>query len=120
MALSIPGLTMFISDLRACSNEEEEHEVVELEKQEIRKILSSKEVIKSPIKKACIWKLVYIKLLGHDVTFCIEKATELIPSENLSEKYTGYIATSLLIGEKHKGIYEEIIPYVKNDLYSSN
>jgi AP-2 complex subunit alpha len=120
MALSISGLSLFISDIRACANEEEELEVVELQKQEIRKILSSKDDIKSSVKKACIWKLVYIKLLGHDVTFCIEKAPELIASENLSEKYTGYIATSLLIGEKHVGIYEEITPLVSNDLYSSN
>jgi AP-2 complex subunit alpha len=94
MSLSIRGLNIFISDLRNCPNKEAEVKRVEIEKQKIRQKFAGKSTINGYDRKKYIWKLIYIKLLGHEVDFGYKEAAMLINSQKHSEKYTGYVATS--------------------------
>lgn len=120
MSLKITGLTNFISEVRTCTTVEEEMQVVEYEKQKIREQFSKSSKMNNYGRMKCLWKMVYMKLLGHNADFCIDKATELISSTKLGEKYTGYIVTSILVGQSLNGLYEDIVPIVKNDIYSDN
>ena len=95
MSLSIRGLNIFISDIRNCQNKEAEQKRVETEKQKIRQKFAGKTALSSYDRKKYIWKLIYIKLLGYEVDFGYKEAAMLITSFKHSEKYTGYIATSL-------------------------
>jgi AP-2 complex subunit alpha len=48
-----------------------------------------------------VWKLLYIHILGYEVDFGFQEASGLINSAKYDEKYTGYIATSLIIPESN-------------------
>lgn len=93
--LSIRGLNIFISDIRNCPNKEAEVKRIEIEKQKIRTKFADKSNISGYDRKKYIWKLVYIKLLGHEIDFGYREAAMLVGSTKYSEKYTGYVAVSL-------------------------
>jgi len=71
-------------------------------------------------KKKYIWKLLYMYILGYEIDFGLMDAAFLINCGKFSEKYTGYIATSILVNEENQEIYETIKSSVKADLNSSN
>ena len=114
MSLSITGLTNFICEIRTCSTFEEEQEVVELEKQKIREEFAKDKEgkMKGYTKMKSLWKMVYINLLGHSTSFSHQRTIDLIQSEKLSEKYTGYVALSVLVSETEVGILEEAVPAI--------
>lgn len=70
-------------------------------------------------RKKCVWKLVYISMLGYDVSFGQIEALNLISSTKYSEKAAGYIATGLLLVDDSK-ILGLAINLVRIDLYSLN
>lgn len=117
---NIQSLKVFIADTRACANKEEEVKLVENAKQEIRKKFSDNSKVSGAEKKAFIWKLVYVKLMGYDVDFCLDKVVDLLGSKDGSEKYTGYIALSLLVPEDNEVIYESCVGIVRADLCSTD
>ena len=120
MALSIRGLNIFISDIRNCPNKEAETKRVEEEKQKIRQNFAGKKNLTGYDRKKYIWKLVYIKILNYDVDFGFKEAAMLITSNKHSEKYTGYVATSLLVPESEDEIYKGLFSTVKQDLLGNN
>lgn len=117
---NIQSLKVFIADTRACNNKEEELKLVETTKQEIRKKFNDNAKVTGNDKKAFIWRLVYIKLMGYEVDFCLDKVVDLVGSNNNSEKYTGYIALSLLVSEDNEGVYDTCVGIVRADLMSEN
>ena len=117
---NIQNLKVFIADTRACTNKEEETKLVETTKQEIRKRFSETSKISGADKKASIWKLVYVKLLGYEVDFSFDKIIDLLGSKDNSEKYTGYVSLSLLVPEDNEAIYETCVGIVRADLSSEN
>jgi len=121
MAISnIQSLKVFIADTRSCTNKEEELKLVETTKQEILKKFNEKTKVSGTDKKDYIWKLVYIKLMGYEVDFCLDKILDLLGSNNCAEKYTGYIALSLLVPEENEGMYDSCVNIVRADLHSDN
>lgn len=77
---NIQSLKIFISDTRACSSKEDELKLIETTKQEIRKKFNDNAKVSGSDKKAYVWKLVYIKLMGFEVDFCLDKVVDLLGS----------------------------------------
>lgn len=67
-----------------------------------------------------MWKLLYIHILGYEVDFGFQEASGLINSSKYDEKYTGYIATSLIIPESNDEVWKTIIYSVESDIRSRN
>eukprot|EP00879_Flechtneria_rotunda_P008959 GHRR01009380.1.p1 GENE.GHRR01009380.1~~GHRR01009380.1.p1 ORF type:complete len:1159 (+),score=411.60 GHRR01009380.1:174-3479(+) len=117
---TIRGLQVFISDIRACQNKEQETRRVDKELAKIRgKFGDEKKTLTAYDRKKYIWKLLYIYMLGYDVEFGHKQACDLIPAQKYSEKQVGYMACSLLINEKDEFL-RLAINGIHNDLISRN
>jgi len=114
------GLTMFISDIRSCSNKEAEEKRVLKELSRIRTKLSApkKPTLGFDMKKYT-WKLLYIHMLGYEVDFGHAESVSLISSSKHQDKYTGYVAASILLGEKSPEL-QLIVSAVRMDLLSGD
>jgi len=119
MAGNIKGLTLFIKRIRNTTNNDEEEQCVEKELAKIRKYFVDKG-ISSYNRKKCVWKLIYISVLGYDVNFGHAEALHLITSMKYTEKLSGYMAMSLLFTESLLETYAYIINSIKFDLENGN
>lgn len=90
------GLNEFISDIRACKDKESEEKRVDVELANIRKKFTTDKGLSAYHRKKYVWKLLYIHILGYEVDFGFEEAAGLINSSKYDEKYTGYVAASIL------------------------
>ncbi|GAO46139.1 hypothetical protein G7K_0378-t1 [Saitoella complicata NRRL Y-17804] len=111
---SMRGLVVFISDLRNAR-------VRELEEKRINKELAN---IRSKFKEAkldgyqrkkYVCKLLYIYILGWDVSFGHLEAVTLVSSSKYSEKQIGYLAVTLMLHENHE-LLHLVINSIKKDL----
>ena len=115
----IKGLQIFINDIRECTTREAESKRVESELDKIRKKLNSTSALTGYEKKKCIWKLLYIYILGYKIDFGHNYACDLITSIKYSEKMAGYIAMSILFRESNTEI-DIMINSIRNDLLNRN
>lgn len=115
----IKGLQILIGDIRNCTTKEDENKRVEFELDKIKKRFSSNKVLTGYDKKKCVWKLIYIYILGYEVNFGHNYAADLITSIKFSEKVTGYIAMSILFKESNTEV-NVMINSIKNDLLNQN
>lgn len=60
--------------------------------------------------------MLYIYILGYEIDFGHFQAANLINSSKFSEKYTGYIATGILVSENNVEIYRAIAQSIKQDI----
>ena len=120
MTSNMRGLNTFITDIRHCQNKEQEQKRVEKELAKIRQKFAQNKALSGYHRKKYVWKLLYIHILGYEVDFGQNEATLLINSSKFSEKYTGYVATSIFVNETNDQIYKTIASSVKNDLLSSS
>ena len=120
MSSSIRGLNTFITDIRHCSNKEAESNRVHKELSKIRSKFYSPKGLSGYHRKKYVWKLLYIYILGYEVDFGQKEAALLINSPKFSEKYTGYVASSVLLSEKSTELFETMAASVRNDLHSVN
>ena len=98
MAGNIKGLYLFTKRVKNCTSEKEEEQCVEKELAKIRKYFTDKGI--SPYdRKKCVWKLIYINVLGYNVEFGHSEALNLITSSKYTEKVAGYMALSTLFNE---------------------
>ncbi|PNW74645.1 hypothetical protein CHLRE_12g488850v5 [Chlamydomonas reinhardtii] len=93
------GLQVFISDIRACQNKEQEQRRVEKELAKIRAKFGEDKSLSGYDRRKYIWKLLYIYMLGFDIDFGHKQACDLIPMPKYSDKQVGYMACSLLLQE---------------------
>ncbi|GFR46483.1 hypothetical protein Agub_g8060 [Astrephomene gubernaculifera] len=93
------GLQVFISDIRACQNKEQEQRRVEKELAKIRAKFGEDKALSGYDRRKYIWKLLYIYMLGFDIDFGHKQACDLIPMPKYSDKQVGYMACSLLLQE---------------------
>ncbi|GLI58947.1 hypothetical protein VaNZ11_000735 [Volvox africanus] len=93
------GLQVFISDIRACQNKEQEQRRVEKELAKIRAKFGEDKALSGYDRRKYIWKLLYIYMLGFDIDFGHKQACDLIPMQKYSDKQVGYMACSLLLHE---------------------
>lgn len=103
------GLNEFISDIRECKDKESETKRVENELAKIRERFTTEKGLNAYQRKKYIWKLLYIHILGYEVDFGFQEASGLINSSKYDEKYTGYIASSLIIPESNDEVWKTII-----------
>lgn len=59
-------------------------------------------------------------ILGYDIDFGYYEAANLINCAKFSEKYTGYIATGILVNENNTDLYKTITMSIQADLMSNN
>jgi len=62
----------------------------------------------------------YCHILGYEVDFGFQESASLINSQEYDEKYTGYVASSLLITEKNDETWKTIVHSIESDIYSKN
>lgn len=111
------GLQQFISDLRIVQSQEEHDRRVNLEIVNIQKQFTQK--LSGYQKKKYVSKLVYIYLTSNcnihqfDVRFGGDQARSLVASTVYSEKFTGYLAISLMNDPD-----EQVIESIRKDLAS--
>lgn len=118
MGAPMKGLTQFIADLRNSRAQEDEDkrinaELVNIQKQFLTPNLSGYQ------RKKYVCKLIYIYVLGHNLSFGYMEAIQLLSSKIYSEKEIGYLAVSILLNENHE-MMTLVINSVKNDLSVDN
>lgn len=113
------GLTVFISDIRACKSSEAEEKRVNKELANIRQKFGEKKGLDGYQKKKYVCKLLFIFLLGHEVDFGHLEAVNLLTSNTFSEKQMGYLFISVLLTENSE-LSRLIIQSCKADLASPN
>lgn len=64
--------------------------------------------------------MLYMYILGYEIDFGHFQAANLINSSKFSEKYTGYIATGILVNENNTELYRTVAGSIKHDLESVN
>jgi len=114
------GLNQFIADIRNCPNKETESKRVQKEMAKIREKFVGNRALEGYQKKKYLWKLLYMVILGYDVDFGHAEAATLITTAKFSEKYTGYIALSLMATERDAEIFMKVAQSIRNDLLSNN
>eukprot|EP01022_Parablepharisma_sp_SALTPOND_P032971 TRINITY_DN87977_c3_g1_i1.p1 TRINITY_DN87977_c3_g1~~TRINITY_DN87977_c3_g1_i1.p1 ORF type:complete len:1021 (-),score=134.76 TRINITY_DN87977_c3_g1_i1:716-3778(-) len=117
MSGSMRGLISFINKIKSCSNDLEEEKRVEQELAKVRAKLANKG-LSGYRRKKCLWKLVYITMIGYSVDLGHVEASFLINSDKFSEKITGYISTSVLFNEESSARLDVVINSIKGDLLS--
>ena len=115
----IKGLQIFINDIRECTTKEAEAKRVDKELDKVRKKLNTKNALTGYEKKKCIWKLLYIHILGYKIDFGLNYSCDLITSIKYSEKMAGYIAMSILFKDANADV-DVMINSIKNDLFNKN
>ena len=115
----IKGLQIFINDIRECTTKEAEAKRVDKELDKVRKKLNTKNALTGYEKKKCIWKLLYIHILGYKIDFGLNYSCDLITSIKYSEKIAGYIAMSILFKDTNADV-DVMINSIKNDLFNKN
>ncbi len=115
MTGSMRGLVSFISRIKNCTNDLDEEKRVDQELAKIRLKFSNKG-LSGYRKKKCVWKLIYIHMLGYAVDMGLTESSHLINSEKFSEKITGYIATSIFFNDSNSSQLDVAVNSIKGDL----
>ena len=120
MSTSMRGLNTFITDIRHCPNKETEQKRCEKELAKIRNKFASNKGLSGYQKKKYVWKLLYMHILGYEIDFGYFESANLINCPKFSEKYSGYVATGILVNENNTELYKTITNSIQSDLLSSN
>eukprot|EP00597_Dinobryon_sp_UTEXLB2267_P004404 CAMPEP_0170077612 /NCGR_PEP_ID=MMETSP0019_2-20121128/14391_1 /TAXON_ID=98059 /ORGANISM="Dinobryon sp., Strain UTEXLB2267" /LENGTH=1040 /DNA_ID=CAMNT_0010290039 /DNA_START=81 /DNA_END=3203 /DNA_ORIENTATION=- len=91
------GLSLFISEIRACKTKDQERVRVDAELGNIRQKFSNAANLTSYQKKKYVWKMCYIHMLGYEVDFGHLEFISLMASTKFTEKSVGYMAISLML-----------------------
>eukprot|EP01117_Protostelium_nocturnum_P020203 TRINITY_DN898_c0_g1_i1.p1 TRINITY_DN898_c0_g1~~TRINITY_DN898_c0_g1_i1.p1 ORF type:complete len:933 (+),score=327.40 TRINITY_DN898_c0_g1_i1:186-2984(+) len=113
------GLNVFITDVRAAQNKEEEEKRVNKEMAKIRKKFKEAKEVDGYARKKYVSKLMYIYMLGYELDFGYIEAVNLLSATKFSEKCMGYLALSLLLHENHE-MLPLVIQSLQNDIQSRN
>jgi len=114
------GLNTFITDIRHCPNKETEQKRCEKELAKIRNKFASNKGLSGYQKKKYVWKLLYMHILGYEIDFGYFESANLINCPKFSEKYSGYVATGILVNENNTDLYKTITNSIQADLLGSN
>ncbi|KAH3660331.1 hypothetical protein OGAPHI_006917 [Ogataea philodendri] len=90
------GLVQFITDIRNAKEQEQEHKRVQSELVHIQKQFQQSN-LSGYHRKKYICKLLYIYLMGHDLSFGMSESIALAGSKVYSEKCIGYLALSIFL-----------------------
>ncbi|KAJ2695916.1 hypothetical protein H4218_004950 [Coemansia sp. IMI 209128] len=112
------GLTVFIADLRKCRSHEDEEKRVNKELANIRTKFKEPG-LNGYNRKKYVCKLVYMALLGYEVSFGHREAVDLVNSAKYSEKQIGYLAISLLM-EEDADYGRMVVAAMSRDIHDTN
>ncbi|KAJ2487869.1 hypothetical protein EV174_000300 [Coemansia sp. RSA 2320] len=112
------GLTVFIADLRKCRSHEDEEKRVNKELANIRTKFKEPS-LNGYNRKKYVCKLIYMALLGYEVSFGHREAVDLIGSTKYSEKQVGYLAISLLM-EENADYARSVVAAMRRDIHDTN
>ncbi|KAJ2485775.1 hypothetical protein IWW37_005839 [Coemansia sp. RSA 2050] len=112
------GLTVFIADLRKCRSHEDEEKRVNKELANIRTKFKEPG-LNGYNRKKYVCKLVYMALLGYEVSFGHREAVDLVNSAKYSEKQIGYLAISLLM-EEGADYGRMVVSAMSRDIHDTN
>eukprot|EP00322_Chrysochromulina_rotalis_P022706 CAMPEP_0115844158 /NCGR_PEP_ID=MMETSP0287-20121206/8689_1 /TAXON_ID=412157 /ORGANISM="Chrysochromulina rotalis, Strain UIO044" /LENGTH=666 /DNA_ID=CAMNT_0003297885 /DNA_START=53 /DNA_END=2050 /DNA_ORIENTATION=+ len=115
--MAMRGLTVFISDLRNCTNPDQEKKRVEKEMAHIRQKFTTESNMNGYNRKKYVWKILYMYMLGYEVDFGHMEAVNLISSARYSEKSVGYAWCALMLREGDE-LLRLIINSIRSDLIS--
>ncbi|KAG7928317.1 hypothetical protein KL925_001617 [Ogataea polymorpha] len=108
------GLVQFITDIRNSKEQEQEDRRVQSELVHIQKQFQQPN-LSGYHRKKYICKLLYIYLMGHELTFGLDEAMTLARSKVYSEKSIGYLALSLFYQTRTEAV-DAIFETIHNDL----
>ncbi|ETV96757.1 hypothetical protein H310_10065 [Aphanomyces invadans] len=118
MALfSARGLSNFISEIRSCTNAEDEQKRIDKELNKLRQKFTQTGQLNSYDKKKYAWKLIYIYMLGYDIDFGHMQVINLVSGAKYSEKCLGYLGVSILLKSSDE-LMTLVINSILNDLCS--
>lgn len=90
MISDLNGLRNFIKEVRSCKNKSDENARVVQEIAKINTKFLDKHVSGYERKK-CLWKIVFLQLIGYESDLGLIQAISLLSSKKPSEKQAGYI-----------------------------
>ncbi|RLO02214.1 hypothetical protein DYB28_015048, partial [Aphanomyces astaci] len=118
MALfSARGLSNFISEIRSCTNADDEQKRIDKELNKLRQKFTQTGQLNSYDKKKYAWKLIYIYMLGYDIDFGHMQVINLVSGTKYSEKCLGYLGVSILLKSSDE-LMTLVINSILNDLCS--
>ncbi|CAK4078316.1 unnamed protein product [Aphanomyces euteiches] len=118
MALfSARGLSNFISEIRSCTNAEDEQKRIDKELNKLRQKFTQAGQLNSYDKKKYAWKLIYIYMLGYDIDFGHMQVINLVSGAKYSEKCLGYLGVSILLKSSDE-LMTLVVNSILNDLCS--
>lgn len=93
--LRIKEISKFIKEIRETTDIDKEKELVNRKMNKIRTKFEKNS--KNADNKKYMWMLAYAKITGYKIDFGHKQIGDLIDSDKYSEKYTGYVTTSILV-----------------------
>ncbi|KAF0715417.1 Aste57867_3367 [Aphanomyces stellatus] len=118
MALfSARGLSNFISEIRSCTNADDEQKRIDKELNKLRQKFTQSGQLNSYDKKKYAWKLIYIYMLGYDIDFGHMQVINLVSAAKYSEKCLGYLGVSILLKSSDE-LMTLVVNSILNDLCS--
>lgn len=115
--MAMRGLTVFITDLRACRSREEEEKRINKEIANIRSKFKEGKLT-SYDKKKYVCKMLYMYILGWEIDFGHAEAVALISGTKYTEKQIGYLAVTTFLSENSE-LIRLVVNSMKNDLTSA-
>ncbi|GCA63461.1 hypothetical protein KIPB_010048 [Kipferlia bialata] len=91
------GLRNFIVEIRGARNADGETDIIKKELAKIRGVFNKKS--DSYSRRKYVLKLMYMYILGHDFSFGVLEAVELMASKDKNEKIVGYLFLSAVLRE---------------------
>ncbi|KDO23714.1 hypothetical protein SPRG_10492 [Saprolegnia parasitica CBS 223.65] len=118
MALfSARGLSNFISEIRSCTNADDEQKRIDKELNKLRQKFTQSGQLNSYDKKKYAWKIIYIYMLGYDIDFGHMQVINLVSGAKYSEKCLGYLGVSILLKSSDE-LMTLVVNSILNDLTS--
>lgn len=114
---SARGLSNFISEIRSCTNAEDEQKRIDKELNNLRQKFTQPGQLNSYDKKKYAWKLIYIYMLGYDMDFGHMQVISLVSGTKYSEKCLGYLGVSILL-KSSDDLMTLVVNSILNDLCS--
>eukprot|EP00871_Galdieria_phlegrea_P002610 jgi/Galph1/334/GphlegSOOS_G5054.1 len=113
------GLTNFITETRDCQNEELEKDRITRELEKIGSVLSDAKS-KPYDRVKSVLKLVYIQMVGYDISSFQKECINLFQSTNFNEKRAAYFTFPIMVHYANASIEEKVFHVLKSELKSGN
>eukprot|EP00731_Ephydatia_muelleri_P017764 Em0010g862a len=112
------GFQILVRQIGESKTKHEEDRIIKKEATFLKETIGSPSITSNQMKEFLV-RLVYCEMLGHDVSWGYIHAVKLTQSLNVAEKRIGYLASTLLLHEKHE-LNMLLVNTLQKDLKSAN